>query len=129
MAVIHGGKTIVYLGGVAIAGAKSCEVRTSCDVIEKASSTQANAKEYIPGRTSWKVTCSFLVVGNSAKTYLQKKGTVVTLLIETDGVNDSTMSGQAIVTGASFSAPKGSLSSGSIEFLGTGELSNSAPNT
>ena len=127
MAVIHGGKMIVYLGGVAIAGAKSCDITTQADTIEKSSSTQGTAKEYLAGRTGWKITSSFLVIDNNAKTMLQKKGTSVVVTVQTTGVSDSTLYGNAIVTSCHVTATKGNLSNGSIELLGNGELQNSVP--
>ena len=51
--------------GVAIAGAKSCELNVQCDTIEKASQTSGRWREFLPGRLEWSLTTGHLVPVNT----------------------------------------------------------------
>ena len=57
MAVELGKNIFIYSGTSSttalIAGAKSCTISKSCEVIEKASATSATAREFVAGRTEW----------------------------------------------------------------------------
>lgn len=110
---------MVKLGGVAIAGARSCELSISGEALETSSANWGLWRTYIPGRKGWTVTANHLVTavaGNAAKV-----GTVVTL---TFGKRDGSevMTGQAIVTGWRCTATLGNLSQGVFSFQGRGPL-------
>lgn len=117
--VIHGRDLIVKLGGVAIAGARSCELNVSGEAIETSSPTQGRWRTYIPGRKGWSVTANHLVTAVASNA--AKVGTVVTL---TFGLRDSSevMTGQAIVTGWRCTGTLGNLSQGVFSFQGSGPL-------
>ena len=117
--VIHGRDLIVKVDGVAIAGARSCELNISGEVIETSSPTQGRWHTYIPGRKGWSVTANHLVTAVTSNA--AKVGTVVTL---TFGKRDSSevMTGQAIVTGWRCTATLGNLSQGIFSFQGSGPL-------
>lgn len=55
--------------GVAIAGAKSCELNVQCDAIEKASQTSGRWREFLPGRLEWSLTTGHLVPVNALITH------------------------------------------------------------
>jgi len=55
--------------GVAIAGAKSCELNVQCDAIEKASQTSGRWREFLPGRLEWSLTTGHLVPVNTLMTH------------------------------------------------------------
>jgi len=117
--IIHGRDLIVKLGGVAIAGARSCELNVSGEAIETSSATQGSWRTYIPGRKGWNVTANHLVTAVTSNA--AKVGTVVTL---TFGKRDSSevLTGQAIVTGWRCTATLGNLSQGVFSFQGSGPL-------
>jgi len=109
----------VKLDGVAIAGARSCELNVSGEAIETSSPTNGRWRTFIPGRKGWSVSTNHLVTavaGNAAKV-----GTVVTL---TFSKRDSSevLTGQAIVTGWRCTATLGNLSQGVFSFQGSGPL-------
>lgn len=123
--MLKGNDLIVQVDGVAIASAKSCDIDTSCDVIEVSSPTSGTAREFIPGRSEWSVSCSFLLTGFKARL---KAGTVVTLTIGsvtsgTRTLSSDKVSGSAIVRQAKVNGTRGKLCQGSWVFQGSGALS------
>jgi predicted secreted protein len=123
MAVIHGRKIIVKVGGTAIAGAKSCEISIKGDQIETASPTTGEWRDFIAGRKEWSVTCGHLIpaIGTPLKSNAAMVNTVVTLTIETDMTGD-TLTGQAIVETWKASGTVGNLATGTFQFRGKGAL-------
>jgi predicted secreted protein len=123
MAVIHGRKLIVKVGGTAIAGAKSCEISIKGDQIETASPTTGEWRDFIAGRKEWSVTCGHLIpaIGTPLKSNAAMVNTVVTLTIETDMTGD-TLTGQAIVETWKASGTVGNLATGTFQFRGKGAL-------
>ncbi len=122
MAVVLGKDVYIYNGSGTqsiVAAAKSCKVSMSVDLIEKASATQQSAKEYVAGRTEWSVSLSHLVTTTAPFEGIVKVGQTYTLRVV---IGSTAMTGQAICTKADISGTVGSLSTGSIEFKGTGAL-------
>lgn len=127
MAIVHGRNVLIYQGesgtSPIIASAKSCTVSYKSDVIEKASSTSATAKEYIAGRTEWEVSLNHLVTTDSGVNPfvgLLMVGSTYTLRIVIAGV---TMKGNAICTQYEMNGAVGQLATGSVHLKGTGTLS------
>ena len=118
--ILHGRNLIIKLGGVAIAGARSCEFNVQSDSIEKSSSTQGQFKEYIGGRLGWTCTCGHLVSEISGSASLV--GRTVVLRCGSRGDTDY-IEGRALVTSWKATGTVGSLTQGSFSFLGTGVLS------
>ena len=119
---INGNNIIVYQGSTAIAGTRSNEIETDCEVIEISSSTQGEWREYIKGRKEWGVTTSFLVAGVADVTTLLNIGTTYTLVFK--GRNEeSGVSGSAILTKCRITATRFNLVQGSFTFKGVGSLS------
>ena len=57
--LVHGRNIIIYEGGVAIAAAKSCEIRIQCDAEEVSSPDNGEWRDYIKGRKAWEITDRF----------------------------------------------------------------------
>ena len=70
-------------GGKAIAAAKSCKLVISADVIPVASPSDGAWEDAIPGRKSWKASCSHLVTGIVDSAAMVS--TVVTLRLQLQG--------------------------------------------
>ena len=123
MGVVLGKDVYIYNGSsgtqAIVAAAKSCKVRMSVDLIEKASATQQSAKEYVVGRTEWGVSLNHLVTTTSPFDGIVKVGQTYTLRIV---IGSTAMTGQAICTAAEITATVGNLSTGNIEFKGSGAL-------
>ena len=126
MAIEHGRNVLIYQGDSGtspiIASAKSCTVGYKSDVIEKASSTSATAKEYITGRTEWEVSLNHLVTtGSGINPFegLLMMGSTYTLRIV---IASTVMKGTAICTQYEMNAAVGQLATGSVHLKGTGVL-------
>lgn len=121
--VILGRKLIITIDGVAIAGAKSCDIDIQSGDIEVASATQQDWREFIAGRKDWSVTCGHLIpaTGTPLRSNASMVGAKVTLTMQTDQADD-TLTGQAIVRQWRVAGAEGSLANGSFSFRGSGPL-------
>ena len=119
MAIIHGRNLLVLIDGVAVAGARSCELYVEADEIEKSSSTQGQWREHVVGRKSWSVTCSHLV--SEIENSVDMVGEEVMLRFQKRGSNDY-VQGYASVKSWKCTGTIPNLSQGSYEFSGNGVL-------
>jgi len=118
--MITGNTIQVYLDGEAIAASRSCKLHHQCGTVETASATSATASEYIPGRTDWTITATWLVVSAAAmKSQLLRVRQIYNIRF---GEGSTYLSGRAICTDAEVTASWGSLVQGSFKFKGTGPL-------
>lgn len=116
-----GNNILVYLNGTAIAGTKSNEVQTECDVIEVTNANSAQWRQFLAGRKQWTVSTGFLVLAAADIKKLLNVGTTYTLRFR-DRDGTSILQGQAILKQCKISAARGSLATGSFTFQGCGEL-------
>ena len=123
MSVILGKNVFIYSGATGtspvIAAAKSCSITIKYDMIEKASSTQQNAKEFIKGRYEWDMTVDHLVTSGNEFQGLSLAGQRVLISVVINGVRKK---GYVIVPQAGISAAVGGLATGSVTFKGDGEF-------
>lgn len=124
---LHGRNIVVMADDIAIAAAKACEITAQADLIEKASPTSGKAREFILGRTGWKITITKYLY--SVNTDILRVGKKVKLVIasvidsETGRVlSTDRMVGEAFCTTCTENGTVGSLATGTLEFTGTGEL-------
>jgi hypothetical protein len=122
--LVHGRNIIIYEGGVAIAAAKSCEIRIQCDAEEISSPSDGEWRDFIVGRKSWSVRISMLVT--NVREILIHCGSRVRL---TAGVRDvdntltaDRLTGYALCTEAVVTGTEGNLAQGSWNFIGCGPL-------
>lgn len=122
--ILLGKDLIIYENGIAIAAAKSCEVQTDCDVIEKSSPEISEWRDFDVGRKGWTVKVNCLV--SNVMERLKHTGLKVRL---TMGVRDQNneltadrLTGYAICRQALVSGSVGNLAQGSWSFLGCGAL-------
>jgi predicted secreted protein len=116
-----GNNILVYLNGTAIAGTKSNEIQTECDMIEVTNQNSAQWRQYLAGRKNWSVSTGFLVLAAADTKKLLNVGTTYTLRFR-DRAGTSIIQGQAIMKQCKISAARGSLATGSFTFQGSGEL-------
>lgn len=116
-----GNNILVYLNGTAIAGTKSNEIQTECDMIEVTNANSAQWRQYLAGRKNWSVSTGFLVLAAADTKKLLNVGTTYTLRFR-DRAGTSILQGQAIMKQCKISAARGSLATGSFTFQGSGEL-------
>ena len=122
MSVILGWNVFIYSGASGtdpvIAAAKSCTINIKYDLIEKASSSQQNAKEYIYGRYEWDLTVDHLVVSSNEFQGLSLAGGQRLLISVV--VNNVRKKGYVLCPQAGLSAPVNGLATGSVTFKGDG---------
>ena len=122
MSVILGRNVFIYSGASGtdpvIAAAKSCTINIKYDLIEKASSSQQNAKEYIYGRYEWDLTVDHLVVSSNEFQGLSLAGGQRLLISVV--VNNVRKKGYVLCPQAGLSAPVNGLATGSVTFKGDG---------
>jgi len=120
-------KVIIAQDGTALASTriKSNDIKTKCDVIEKASANQQTWKEYIAGRSEWSVNVTYLVLASPQVQNLLLVSQMFDLTMTADDGTDTEMlTGKAILTAADIKANSGSLAQGTFAFQGTGPLSD-----
>lgn len=116
---------IIAQNGTALASTriKSNDIKTKCDVIEKASATQQTWKEFVAGRSEWSINVGYLVLAApQVRNVLLVRQTFDLTLTASDGTSTSTLTGKAILTTADIKANTGSLAQGTFAFQGTGPL-------
>ena len=108
-----------------IAAVKSHDVQNQCDTLEKASATQQNYKEFVPGRAEWGINVSYLVLqdANSNIEDLLKVRQTYRICIK-GRTGAYVLYGDAICVTCKQSYQNGNLSVGSYALKGTGELKN-----
>lgn len=116
---------IIAQDGTALASTriKSNDIKTKCDVIEKASASQQTWKEFVAGRSEWSINVGYLVLAApQVRNVLLVRQTFDLTLTASDGTSTSTLTGKAILTTADIKANTGSLAQGTFAFQGTGPL-------
>ena len=118
---INGRYIMIYRGGSLIAGTRSNDVETECDIKEISSPQSSVWRSYKSGRKGWRVTVNYLVpnVGNLQD--LLAVGNSYTLQFRDK--NGNGVSGTAICTNCKITATIGNLVQGSFQFIGNGVLS------
>ena len=118
---------IIAQNGTALASTriKSNDIKTKCDTIEKASTTQQTWKEFVAGRSEWSINVGYLVLAApQVSNILLVRQTFDLTFTASDGTNTGTLTGEAILTSADIKANTGSLAQGTFAFQGTGPLSS-----
>lgn len=111
---------LVYWGGVAIAGGRSDEIQTECDMIQVSSATVGDWEANVAGRKSWSVSVGWLVANTAKIGELLKVGNTYTLVFgdrQMDGVT-----GTAVLKSCQITANVGGLVQGNFRFVGSGAL-------
>ena len=122
------GKDLIVIlsqGGTALASTKvrSQDIRTHCNVIETASSTQQEWEESVPGRKSWTLTVNYLMLAATQVRNLLYVGQKFDITVrDADNTSGGSVTGKAIVTDVSGVATVGNLAQGSFSFKGSGAL-------
>ena len=124
MGVILGRNVFIYSGASGtspvIAAAKSCTININYELIEKASSSQQKAREYVYGRYEWDLTVDHLVVSSNEFQGLSLAGS--TRLLISVVINNVRKKGYVLCPKAGLSAPVSGLATGNVTFKGDGEF-------
>ena len=118
---INGNNILIYVNGAAVAGTKSNEVQTNRELIEIASPTSGEWREFITGRKDWGFTVSWLVSSHADIEQLLLSAGVVTVRIVGRGETLG-LTGSAIVQTCRMTFTRGNLAQGSLQLKGSGPL-------
>lgn len=100
---------------------KSDDIQTQANAIEKASATQQDWEEVIPGRKRWTLNCNYLLLTSAKLTDVLKVGQYFDITIRHISEN-VTLTGQALLTDCKQTHTVNSLCQGSFTFRGNGPL-------
>ena len=100
---------------------KSDDIQTQANAIEKASATQQDWEEVVPGRKRWTLNCNYLVLTSAKLTDVLKVGQYFDITIRHISENVS-LTGQALLTDCKQTHTVNSLCQGSFTFRGNGPL-------
>ena len=118
---INGNNILIYIDGAAVAGTKSNEVQSNRELIEIASPTSGEWREFITGRKDWGFTISWLVSSHADIQQLLLNAGVVTVRIVGRGQSLG-LTGKAIVQTCRMTFTRGNLAQGSLQLKGSGPL-------
>ena len=122
--VFKGNDLLISLDGVAIAGAKSCEIEVDCEFKATSSPESGKYRTYKAGRKTWSVRVSSLVPDNDMVcSRLLKTGNLYELsMYVRNNAELDRIDGHAYLQHADAQGSRGGLVSGSWVFLGNGEI-------
>lgn len=107
------------LGGSDFAGAKSCDIQTDVEMIETSSPNSGTWRYYLAGRKQWSVTLNYMVTNMSD---LLTAGSQYRLKIYDRNVSSNYVTGTALLKTCKIVAQRGSLITGTFQFIGSGPL-------
>lgn len=123
MAAIIGNNIFVTLDGTIIAGTRSNEIQTDCDMIEISNPNSGMWRQYMEGRKDWTVQTSFLVTSVTNIRQLLNVGTSYTLVFrDRNSTSGASVSGTAILKTCKISSVISNLVQGTFVFQGNGAL-------
>lgn len=118
---LQGRSVYIYINGTRSGYmTKSAKLSSDCDAIEVASATSAQWREFIAGRKSWSISCSWLLP-NAAAIEMRALDVGKTVTVKL-GNPTYYVEGRAIVEKCDIDATVGNLATGSFSFKGTGGL-------
>lgn len=108
---------------VAVAATRTDVLRVNGELLEIASRTSGEWREYLFGRKGWSLQTGWLFTAGTDIRKVLMVGTRVRLRIGASNAQSGEyLTGYAFVTTAEANAPEGNITSGSFAFTGTGEL-------
>ena len=116
-----GNNILVYRGSNIIAGTRTNDIQTDCDMLEVTNPNSATWRMFKAGRKGWKIDTGFLVLAANATEELLNVGTSYTLQFR-DRNGSTILEGTAILKTCKISSNISSLVQGSFSFQGTGAL-------
>ena len=118
---INGNNILIYIDGTVVAGTKSNEVQSNRELIEIASPTSGEWRQFIAGRKDWGFTVSWIVSNHADIQQLLLNAGVVTVRIVGRGETLG-LTGSAIVQTCRMTFTRGNLAQGSLQLKGSGAL-------
>lgn len=107
-------------GWVTFGGEKSCSVEIDTEMIEVCSPTSGNAREYIPGKSGWKMDFNGLLLKDTDLFYLRKRRTPINVRFSYGGKR---LEGYGYISAVRGSSTLHEMAQASMTITGSGELS------
>lgn len=125
MAVV-GNNILIMSDGNLIAGTRSNDIGTECELQPISSPLSGKWRNYKAGRKGWTITVNFLMTTVDDITVVLHVGNEYTLRVYARN-GGKTMSGSAICQVCRITATVGNLVQGTFQFVGDGELAEVNP--
>lgn len=106
-------------GWVTFGGEKSCTVEADTEMIEVCSPTSGNAREYIPGKSGWRMYFNGLLLKNTDLFSLQRKREPINVRFNYGGKQ---MEGYGYISSVRGSSALHEMAQASMTITGTGDL-------
>jgi len=120
---MNGKNLLIYIDGHVLAMAKDCRVEMNVEADEVDSPTAGYNRVYRPGMKDWQVSASTLVTTVYSSLITHGRMVRLTFVVRENGsLTADRMTGSAIITKADVTGSRGSLSTGSFVFKGSGSL-------
>lgn len=123
---INGNNILIYVGGSLVAGTRSNEIQSNRELIEIASPSSGDWREYIAGRKDWGFSINWLLTSHTDIEQLLLSAGVVTVRILGRGQSTG-LTGSAIVQSCKMTLTRGNLANGGLQLKGTGPLTQETP--
>ena len=118
---INGNNILIYVGGSLVAGTRSNEIQVNREVMEIASPSSGEWREFIAGRKDWGFTITWLVSSHTdIQQLLLDAGTVTVRIVSRD--ESLGLTGTAIVQTCRMTFTRGNLAQGVLQLKGSGPL-------
>ncbi len=122
MAALNGNILILKLNGASVAAVKSNDVETASGLMEVASATQGQWREYINGRKTWAMSATWLLLSSAAMASTLQVGQVFSAELVDRRIEGRTVYGNAHLEVCKIQATKGNLVTGEFKLKGTAWL-------
>ena len=120
--MIYGRNIKIYMDGVAIAAAKSCEVSVNVDTHDVLTPADTEWQRLKAERYEWTVQVSTLVTEFRTRFNLGQMVTLTMAVCDANGMTADRMTGTAYLKKSEITAQLGNLVQGSFAFQGVGPL-------
>lgn len=117
----NGRNILVYKDGALIAGTRSNEIQTDCDMMEVNNPNSGQWRQFMAGRKSWTITTGYLLAAVANLADLLTVGTRYEMRFR-DRSGSKIIGGTAILKTVKITSNIDSLVQGSFSFQGTGVL-------
>ena len=116
--ILHGENIKIYSGGHVIALATSCTIETTAATNETASTSKARQKNWLEGRTDWKMSIARFVDNMQSQMIMAGNEYVITIWVS----NSDMLTGKALCAESRSDYSVGKLAQGFCQFIGNGAL-------
>jgi predicted secreted protein len=119
---LNGNLLILKMNGEPVAAVKGNDIETASGLVEVASATQGQWREYICGRKTWAMSATWLLLSSAAMASTLQVGQVFNAELVDRRIQNRTVYGNAHLEVCKIQATKGNLVTGVFQLKGTAWL-------